>query len=78
MTHLWPSLFLFRGTSRGFVWLSWQAPLYHRYATQHKRRMIKYQTLSLQVSNAGGLKQVTTYISLLMLHSTITKQPCLV
>ena len=40
--------------------------------------MIKYQTLSLQVSNAGGLKQVTTYISLLMLHSTITEQPCLV
>jgi len=36
--------------------------------------MIKYQTLSLQVSNAGGLEQATTYISLLTLHSTITKQ----
>jgi len=42
--------------------------------------MIKYQTLSLQVSNVGGLEQATTYISLLTLHSTITKQqrPCLV
>jgi len=32
--------------------------------------MIKYQTLSLQVSNAGGLEQATAYISLLMLHNT--------
>jgi len=40
--------------------------------------MIKYQTLSLQVSHAGGLEQATAYISLLTLHSTITKQqrPC--
>jgi len=43
------------------------------------RPMIKYQTLSLQVSNAGSLKQSTAYTSLLTLHSTITKQqrPCL-
>jgi len=42
--------------------------------------MIRYQTLSLQVSNAGGLEQATAYISLLTLHSTIVKQqrPCLV
>jgi len=41
--------------------------------------MIKYQALSLHFSNAGGLEQATAYISLLMLHSTITKQgPCLV
>jgi len=42
--------------------------------------MIKYQTLSLQVSKVGGLEQATAYISLLMLHSTIMKQqrPCLV
>jgi len=42
--------------------------------------MIKYQTLSLQVSNVGGLKQATAYISLLTLHSTIMKQQrlCLV
>jgi len=34
----------------------------------------------LQVSIAGGLEQATAYISLLTLHSTITKQqrPCLV
>jgi len=32
--------------------------------------MIKYQTLSLQVSNAGGLKQATAYIFLLTLHNT--------
>jgi len=36
--------------------------------------MIKYQTLSLQMSNAGGLEQATAYISLITLHSTITKQ----
>jgi len=36
--------------------------------------MIKYQTLSLQVSNAGGLEQATAYIPLLTLRSTITKQ----
>jgi len=41
--------------------------------------IIKYEMLSLQVSNAGRLEQATAYISLLMLHSTITKQqrPCL-
>jgi len=44
------------------------------------KSIIQYQTLSLQVSNAGGLEQATAYISLLTLHSTITKQqcPCLV
>jgi len=41
--------------------------------------MIKYQMLSLQVSNAGTrslIEQATAYISLLMLHSTgtMTKQ----
>jgi len=41
--------------------------------------MIKYQALSLQASNAGGLEQATAYI-FLTLHSTTTKQqgPCLV
>jgi len=34
--------------------------------------MIKHQTLSLQVSNAGGFEQATAYISLLTLHSTST------
>jgi len=36
--------------------------------------------LSLQVSNAGVLEQATAYISLITLHSTITKQQryCLV
>ena len=39
--------------------------------------MIKYQTLSVQVSNACGLEQaVVAYISHLTLHSTITKQQC--
>jgi len=36
--------------------------------------MVKYQTLSLQVYNAGVLEQATAYISLLTLHSTIMKQ----
>jgi len=36
--------------------------------------MIKYETLSLQVSNAGNLEQATAYISLLTLHSAVTKQ----
>ena len=36
--------------------------------------MIKYQTLSLQVSNAGVLEQATAYISLVTMHSAITKQ----
>jgi len=43
--------------------------------------MIKYQTLSLQVSNVGGLEQASSaYIYLLTLHSTIAEQqcPCLV
>jgi len=42
--------------------------------------MVKYQNLSLQVSNASGLEQATAYISLLTLYSTMTKQqcPCLV
>jgi len=30
--------------------------------------MIKYQTLSLQVCNAGGLEQAIAYISFLMLQ----------
>jgi len=66
-----------RGASRGSTWLSWQAPLYCRYSAL---KLIKYQMLSLQVSNAGGLEQATIYISLLTLHSTITKQQhlCLV
>ena len=66
-----------RGASRGSVWLSWQTPLYRRYSAL---KTIKYQTLSLQVSNAGGLEQATAYISLVTLHSIITKQqrPCLV
>jgi len=34
----------------------------------------KYHTLSLQVSNAVVLEQATAYISLVTLHSTITKQ----
>ena len=38
--------------------------------------MIKYQTLSLQVSNACGLEQTKAYISLITLHSTIMKQQC--
>jgi len=42
--------------------------------------MIKYKTLSLQVTNVGGLEQAAAYSSLLMLQSIITKQqwPCLV
>jgi len=36
--------------------------------------MIKYQTLSLQVFNVGGLEQATASISFISLHSTITKQ----
>jgi len=42
--------------------------------------IIKHQTLSLKVSNAGGLEQATACISLLTLYSTITKQQhrCLV
>jgi len=42
--------------------------------------MIKYQMLSLQVSNAVGLEQAKACISILTLHSTIKKQqrPCLV
>ena len=41
--------------------------------------IIKHQTLSLKVSNAGGLEQATACISLLTLYSTITKQHrCLV
>jgi len=60
-----------RGASRGSVWLSWQTPLHSRYSAL---KPIKYQTLSLQVSNAGGLEQATAYISLLTLHSNITKQ----
>jgi len=41
---------------------------------------IKYQTLSLQVSNANGLELATACISLLTLQSAITKQQryCLV
>ena len=35
---------------------------------------IKYQTQSLQVSDAGVLEQATAYISLVTFHSTITKQ----
>jgi len=61
-----------RGTSRGSVWLSWQTLLHCRYSAL---KPIKYQTLSLQVSNAGVLEQATAYISLLTLHSTITKRP---
>jgi len=60
-----------RGASRGFVWLSWQTPLHRRYSALQP---IKYQTLSLQVSNAGVLEQATVYISLVTLHTTITKQ----
>jgi len=37
-------------------------------------KFIKYQTLSLQVSNAGGLEQATACISFLKLHGTILKQ----
>jgi len=59
-----------RGTSRGSAWLSWQTPLHRRYSAL---KLIKYQELSLQVSNAGVLEQATAYISLLTLHSTITK-----
>jgi len=33
----------------------------------------EYQTLSLQVSDAGGLEQATAYISLPTLHSTTTE-----
>jgi len=67
---------LFRGASRGSVWLSWQALLYCRYSAW---KPIKYQRLSLQVSNANGLEQATVCISLLTLHSTVMKQrPCLV
>jgi len=36
--------------------------------------MIKYQTMSLKVSNACGFEQATAYISLLTLQSSITKQ----
>jgi len=41
---------------------------------------MKYQTMSLQVSNVVGFEQATALISLLTLHSTIMKQqrPCLV
>jgi len=43
------------------------------------KSMIKYQTLSLHISNAGDLEQATACISLLKLHSNIFKQqlPCL-
>ena len=67
-----------QGRIQGSVWLSLQVPLYHRYSAL--KSMIKYQTLSLQVSNACGLDQATAYAFLLTLHSTFTKQqpPCLV
>ena len=51
-----------RGASRWSVWLSWQTPLYCRCSAL---KLIKYQTLSLQISNAGGLEQATAYIYLL-------------
>jgi len=60
-----------RGASMGSVWLPWQTPLHRRYSAL---KPMKYQTLSLQVSNAGILKQATSYISLVTLHSTIMKQ----
>jgi len=60
-----------KDASRGSVWLSWETSLHRRYSAL---KSIKYQTLSLQVSNAGGLEQETAYISLLTLHNTIMKQ----
>jgi len=60
-----------RCASRGSVWLSWQTPLHRRYSAL---KLIKYQTLPLQVSNAAVLEQATAYISLVTLHSAITKQ----
>ena len=48
-----------RRTSRGSVWLSWQAPLCCRYSALKPK---KYQTLPLKVSNAGGLEQATTLL----------------
>jgi len=66
-----------RCTSRGSVWLSWQTLLHRRYSAL---KPTKYQTLSLQVSNAGVLEQATAYISLVTLHCTFMKHqrlPCL-
>jgi len=67
-----------RGASGGSVWLSRQTPLHRRYSAL---KLIKHQTLSLHISNAGVLEQAAAYISLLMLHSdycaTTTLLPCL-
>jgi len=57
-----------RGASRGFVRLSWQAPLYHRYSAW---KPIKYKTLSLQVSNASVLEQATAFPVALYYHETM-------
>jgi len=66
-----------RGASRGSVWLSWQTLLHCRYSAL---KPIKYQPLSLQVSNVGVLEQATAYIFLLTLHNTIMEHQryCLV
>ena len=67
-----------RGASGGSVWLSRQTPLHRRYSAL---KLIKHQTLSLHISNAGVLEQAAAYISLLTLHSdycaTTTLLPCL-
>ena len=47
-------------------------PLYRRHSAL---KSVKYKTLSLQVSNAGGLEKATASISLLTLHS-ISSWPC--
>jgi len=47
-----------KGASRVSIWLSWQTPLYCRYSALN---LIKYQTLSLQIPNAGGLEQATAF-----------------
>jgi len=40
------------------VSLSWDASLFQRYAAL---TLIKYQTLPLHISNAGGLEQATAF-----------------
>ena len=47
-----------RGISRVSVCLSWQVPLYSRHSVL---KLIKYQTMSLKVSNADGMDQATAF-----------------
>ena len=64
-----------RGASRGSVWLSWQAPLYCRYSAL---KPIKYQTLSLQVSNTVVWNRQEHFpFNVAQYHYETTYLPCL-